>query len=89
MSKPIVICAALGCGARLRCVQTGVWVNEGLAAVRAGDVYDCPTCGREAVIGAEKPVTLHDNEELVLRVQAALLTTGTPYVSHQYVVRSH
>ena len=89
MSHPILYCGDMGCGERLRCVLTGVWVNEGLAAVRAGDVYDCPTCGKEVVIGAERPVTLHDNEELVLRVKSALDTAGTPYVRHQYVVENH
>jgi len=90
MSIPILFCGDSDCGGcRLHLEEIGVWMCVGPNAVSAGDVYGCPTCSKKVVVGAEKFVTMYDNEELVRRVQAAILTAGTPYVSHQYVVESH
>jgi len=84
-----LVCGASGCGEILRCVKEAVWVRVSPDAVCAGDVYECRYCYREVVLCAPKPVTMADNEELVKRVQVALLTAGTPYVSHAYVVKNH
>lgn len=87
MCDSIVYCG--DCGCRVMHPTVGVWLDNGSHAVRAGDVYTCPTCGKDVVIGAKEPVTRYDNEQLVQRVKRALATTGAPYVSHQYVVESH
>lgn len=84
----ILFCGEMGCGRELRCVEVGVWVRDGVF-VRAGDVYSCPTCHRDTVVGAERLVAPLDNERLFERVSAALDATGAPYVRHQYVVDFH
>jgi len=87
MSNPMY-CGDEGCGEQLRCIQVGVWVRDPWG-VRAGDVYSCPTCHKETILGASQPVTERSDKELHDRIVRALDTAGMPYVSQQYVVKNH
>lgn len=92
MSHPVMFCGDEGCGEQLRCVQVGVWVRD-QEGVRAGDVYACPTCHRETILGAPQPVRKTDTDPeaqaIYERVIRALDTAATPYVCQQYVVKCH
>lgn len=91
MSHPVMYCGRTGCGKQLRCMAVGVWIRD-TDGVRAGDVYACPTCGREIILGAPQPVYRDDygeGTELHDRVLRALDTAITPYVSRQYVAENH
>lgn len=81
-----IFCGDTGCGDRMQCVQVGVWVNDGFNQVRAGDVYACPTCHKEVVVGAPQPVGEFDNEVLFARVKRALDSYGVPYIRNAAVL---
>ena len=45
------------CSSRMNCLKNGYEIVCSLIAYQSGDLYQCPVCGHEIVIGLGKPYT--------------------------------